>query len=777
MTSPTRSTEPMTFTAEELSAIEHFVRSSGLVTDVAVVHTPQSETPVRCSRCAISTQVSGIRLDQEGVCNECRRYDRYKERLDLYFSDRDALQAIVTANQPHKRSDIDCMLLFSGGKDSTYVLHQLVDMQLKVMTYTFDNGFISRQAFDNIARITSDLNIEHVTGTHAQMREVFRQSLKRHSTVCKGCFKALLDHSLTLADQRGINLIFTGMSRGQIVEERLKFFHDRNIFDPQTIDTKLAEGRRIYHQVERYAGLDGKPFYDNSIFDRVRLIDFYRYSDAKKQDIYDYLSTSQAGWEEPKDTGFCSSNCLINDVGVAVHGIEKGFSNYEIPTAWEVRLGHLDRDSALAELAGVSDGERVTKILRSIEYEPTVLEAIPAHLEIFSVLKNGRTMANLEQAVRTGWPRNDVTPKLVRVASIQRDDQGRAITETLAPQVTPIEITPPQQPTRLSDLQRQLLALPATAKEGWITRVIVTREPLDQRLFQRALFQVITLHPALRMQLSQTDSGVESHITPISNVLPLIWADLSDKPVEQRRTLEARLSNALLSKVGNGINEPLALFAVTSPNGDENSTLAIALHRLVMDEASWAIMLGHLEWFYRIIASDTAPKMPQAKAGTAAAPDLPSWVGAPIRRGSRDIKHRVLDYEVESEDLAHTIAAALSPLPVSILASLRQNDDQRIGHFTGIEQRLRGHDPEVIIVLEQTTAAVSTLFSEEREISDLAIAGGRSWLAIRRTAGGARLCWSADMSEPTDVRLTEVIKQACSLGRSSQGEVDHATTS
>ncbi|WP_448724136.1 condensation domain-containing protein [Pseudomonas farris] len=776
MTGSMKSAVQLAFSSEELSALEHLVLSSGLVEDVAVVHTPQQEAAKRCSRCAISTHVSGIRLDHEDVCTECRRYDRYKERLDLYFSDRDTLQAIVMANQPNKRSDIDCMLLFSGGKDSTYVLHQLVDMQLKVMTYTFDNGFISRQAFDNIARITSDLNIEHITGTHAQMREVFRQSLQRHSTVCKGCFKALLDHSLILADQRGINLIFTGMSRGQIVEERLKFFHDRNIFDPQTIDAKLAEGRRIYHQVERYAGLDGKPFYDNSIFDRVRLIDFYRYSDARKQDIYDYLSTSQAGWQEPKDTGFCSSNCLINDVGVAVHGIEKGFSNYEIPTAWEVRLGHLERDSAIAELAGVSDSERVTKILRAIDYVPTPNDVVPAHLEIFSVLKNDSTMADLEHAVKTCWPRNDVVPRLVRVAAIERDAQGRPVPETLAPQVTPIEIVPPKKQTRLSAAQQQFLSLPANAKEGWITRVIQAREPLDQNLFRRALFQVLTLHPALRMQLSQTDSGVEGNVAPISNVLPLIWADLSAKSTEQRRTLEARLSNALLSKIGSGMNEPLAWFAVTAPNGDEKSTLAIAMHRIVMDEASWSIMLGHLEWFYRIIATDTAPKLPLAKAGVTAAPDLPSWVGSSVRTGSRDIRHLLVGSEIASNDLAQKIAEALSPLSVSIMTSLRKNDDHRIGHFTGIEQHVRGNDPHVVIVLEHSTAPEPTLFAEEREISDLAIAGGRSWVAIRCTAGGTRLCWSAGINDQTDARVTEVIQTVCSLGRSSQGAADHATT-
>ncbi|KTT40095.1 hypothetical protein RSA46_21165 [Pseudomonas oryzihabitans] len=774
MTSSLKSPEPLMLSADELIHIENIIRSTGLVTDVAIVYSPQSEMLSRCSRCAISTQVSGIRLDAHGICNECRRYDRYKDRLNLYFSDRDALQSIIAANRPHKRSDIDCLLLFSGGKDSTYVLHQLLDMQLKVMTYTFDNGFISRQAFDNIERITGDLDIKHVTGTHEQMREVFRQSLKRHSTVCKGCFKALLDHSLILADQQGINLIFTGMSRGQIVEERLKFFHDRNIFDPRTIDAKLAEGRRIYHQVEHYAGLDRKPFYDDSIFDRVRLIDFYRYCDAKKQDIYDYLSSNQAGWKEPKDTGFCSSNCLINDVGVSVHSVEKGFSNYEIPTAWEVRLGHLDRDSALAELAGVSNGDRVKNILRLIEYEPTPLEATLPHLEIFSILKSGKNMADLEQAIRTRWPHQDVVPKLLRVASIQRDDQGRLITQALTPQVMPIQIPPPQQPTALSAAQLRLLGLPAKSKEGWTFRVIVTRNPLDQGVFRRALFQVLTLHPALRMQLRQTDKGVESYISPISNALPLIWADLSSRPAEQRKNLETRLSTALLSKVGTGINESLALFAVTSPNVNENSTLAIAVHRLVMDEASWWIMLRHLEWFYRIIASDATPKIPLTADVNAVESQLPAWVSAPIRHGARDIKHRVLDRDIVSDQFAQLIAEALSPMPVSILVSLRQNDDQRIGYFTGSEQLLRGMDPQVVIMVEHSMAAASTLFGEEKEVSDLAIAGGRSWLAIRCTASDTRLCWSADSSDPTDVRLTEVIHKACTLG-APQGEADDAT--
>ncbi|AZC24459.1 7-cyano-7-deazaguanine synthase [Pseudomonas sessilinigenes] len=774
MKGPAQDPAQQALSQAELNTLEQLVLSCGLVSDVAMAHSPRSVTASRCSRCAISTQVTGIRLDHEGVCSECRRYDRYKERLDLYFSDRATLQGIVDANRPHKRSDIDCMLLFSGGKDSTYVLHQLVDMQLKVMTYTFDNGFISRQAFDNIARITSDLNIEHVTGTHAQMREVFRESLQRHSTVCKGCFKALLDHSLVLADQRGINLIFTGMSRGQIVEERLRFFHDRNIFDPQVIDAKLAEGRKIYHQVERYAGLDGRAFYDDSIFQRTQLIDFYRYSDAQKKDIYDYLRNSQAGWQEPTDTGFCSSNCLINDVGVAVHGLEKGFSNYEIPTAWEVRLGHLDRESAIAELAGVSDDERVTKILKSIDYLPTPAQDAPAEVEVFAVLNKGASMADLDRAVRARWPRQDVQPKLIRVALIQRDDQGRPIAEALAPQMLPIEILPTKRQCELSPAQRQLLQTAGDPREGWLTRVICSREPLDQNLFRRALFQVLTLHPSLRLQLSRTDTGIEGHVAPIPSNLPLIWADLSSKSREQRQALQARLPEALLSKVGDGLDQPLLLFAVASPNAQGHSTIAIAMQRLVMDEASWSILLHHLEWFYRLIATDTQPRLPMPRSTDLPEPELPPWAGLGAGSAARPTRQLLHVDESDGLALAQAIAKALAPSPVSLLRSLRQGDDQRIGHVTGQEQRWRGDDPQVVIVLEEQVLGTDTLFQEQRQMSGLAIAGDRSWLSIRRTSSGLHLCWSMDDSHPQDVLLNDVIQALCSPEPESRGDIEQA---
>src|SRR5262249_5471159 len=301
------------------------------------------------------------------------------------------------------------LLLFSGGKDSTYVLHQLVDLGLRVMTFTFDNGFISKTALRNVEEITSELGIEHGTATRADQNKIFLLSLQQHKSVCNGCFRSLLDLSTELAHEQRIPTIVTWLSRGQIIDERLSWFYQQGIFDPAEIEPKLTIGRRVYHESGGNIDL--------AAVDAVEVVDYYRYSEVTKDEIRDFLQRRSKFWSEPKDTGFCSSNCLINDVGVYVHTEERGYHNYEAPTRWEVRVGHLELAEANEELRPPVANARVKTMLAKIGYpDPADRAQLGKRLTAYYVSPGGTDQDALKAHVGRAVPEFLVPEQWVPVA-------------------------------------------------------------------------------------------------------------------------------------------------------------------------------------------------------------------------------------------------------------------------------------------------------------------------------------------------------------------------
>src|SRR5262245_285168 len=117
----------------------------------------------RCSRCALPASYPGIRFDAEGVCNYCVYHGVFAERLQAFKSQlKDEFEKVVD-HAKRKRHGHHCILCYSGGKDSTFLLHLLrTKYDLNVLAYTMDNGFISPQAIRNIGRVVEALEVDHV---------------------------------------------------------------------------------------------------------------------------------------------------------------------------------------------------------------------------------------------------------------------------------------------------------------------------------------------------------------------------------------------------------------------------------------------------------------------------------------------------------------------------------------------------------------------------------------------------------------------------------------
>jgi amino acid adenylation domain-containing protein len=458
----------------EPSEIESALRAHPAIEDCVVTEQSHrswlSPTPSEldyCARCGLPSNYPDAHFDQEGVCSLCHAYEAIRDEAKAYFSDPDTLREIFSASAARHDSPYDCMMLLSGGKDSTYALCQLVDMGLKVYAFSLDNGYISEQAKDNIRHVTQTLGVDYELATTPAMQAIFRDSLMRFSNVCQGCFKTIYTLSLQRARELGVPIVVTGLSRGQFFETRLTegMFRGSGC-SPQEVDRAVLEARKVYHRLDDAVSrhLDVEIFRQDSIFDEIQIVDFYRYWDVGLDELMRYLK-ARVQWSRPSDTGR-STNCLINDVGIYIHQKERGFHNYALPYSWDVRLGHKTRDAAIKELNDDLDREQIRQMLSEIDYDENrlVREETRTGLVAFYVASARVSQSELRRTLRKSLPSQLVPQRFVQIDAMPMTSQGKIdytalpSTETVGVDAE-VEITPLIGPVQeqIAAIWRQLL--------------------------------------------------------------------------------------------------------------------------------------------------------------------------------------------------------------------------------------------------------------------------------------------------------------------------------
>ncbi len=439
---------------------------TGCVVDV-VAETwaaPSAHTVGHCHACGLAANVPDSDIDSTGLCRICRELPAYRAFAEAYFGDMAELARLLDDAKERASGAYDCLMLLSGGKDSSYALARLAEMDIRILAATLDNGFISDSAKANIRRVCADLGVPHRFMTTRAMNAIFVDSLERHANVCNGCFKALYTLALRLARDEGIPVIVTGLSRGQFFETRLTPELFRNgPADRARIDATVLAARRAYHRVEDAAArhLNGDLFDDDDVLSRIEFIDFYRYCDASLAEIYAYLD-SRVPWIRPLDTGR-STNCLINDAGIYVHKQRTGFHNYAVPYSWDVRLGHKTRDEALRELDDDIDPARVEAMLARIGFGSL---AERKRLVAYVTARRPIDGEALRAALATRLPRAMVPSHIVALDALPLTPNGKIDRrrlprpETSAPAARPARRAPRSAiEHRLAELWRAFLGV------------------------------------------------------------------------------------------------------------------------------------------------------------------------------------------------------------------------------------------------------------------------------------------------------------------------------
>ncbi|PTU75134.1 MULTISPECIES: N-acetyl sugar amidotransferase [Pseudomonadaceae] len=111
-----------------------------------------------CVRCVMPHTKPDLHIDEEGVCNACRSYEKRKE-VD-WDQRKSELLTLLEKYRKHG-SNWDCIVPVSGGKDSTYQVIRMLQLGLNplcVTSTTCDLSEIGRRNIENLQR----LGVDHV---------------------------------------------------------------------------------------------------------------------------------------------------------------------------------------------------------------------------------------------------------------------------------------------------------------------------------------------------------------------------------------------------------------------------------------------------------------------------------------------------------------------------------------------------------------------------------------------------------------------------------------
>src|SRR6202034_4870866 len=114
-----------------------------------------------CRRCVLPDTFPGAVFDSEGVCNFCVESPTLSELKENVDRLRATMEEALASNRG--TGEYDCIVAYSGGKDSSYTLKWLVEhYELKCLAVTIDNGFMSEQARVNAQAVTANLGVDYL---------------------------------------------------------------------------------------------------------------------------------------------------------------------------------------------------------------------------------------------------------------------------------------------------------------------------------------------------------------------------------------------------------------------------------------------------------------------------------------------------------------------------------------------------------------------------------------------------------------------------------------
>lgn len=357
-------------TANQPRVLEHAQRTTNLIPSLGTHKAEEAMLEYkrhnirRCTRCILPETMPYIRFDEAGVCNYCHTYKpRNRPR---------PVEELFNLVEPYRRAHgDDCIVPFSGGRDSCYGLHLIAkELKMKPVTYTYDWGMVTDLGRRNISRMCAEMGIENiiVADDIALKRRNIAKNLQAWLkaphlgmvSILTAGDKHFFRHVETVKQQTGISLNLWGVNPLEVTHFKAGFLGVPPDFEEERVYSHGAMKQLRYQWLRLKAMAQSPGYFNSSLWDTLSG-EYYR-SFNKKTDyyhIFDYWRwdektiddtlINQYDWETAPDT---NTTWRIGDGTAAIYNYiyytVAGFTEHDTFRSNQVREGDLTREEALA---------------------------------------------------------------------------------------------------------------------------------------------------------------------------------------------------------------------------------------------------------------------------------------------------------------------------------------------------------------------------------------------------------------------------------------------
>ena len=326
-----------------------------------------------CTKCVVPETSESVLFDDKGVCSVCHQIEFKEENIDWTGRYKE-LEGVINENR--NKYDYDCIVPFSGGKDSTFTLWYLVKkLNLKCLVVSFDHGFYRPKLVENRNKTLKILGQDFLSfkPNWQVVKKLMYESLRRRGDFCWHCHTGIFAYPMRVSIKYNVPLIIWGEPTGEyasfysydekeeVNEERFNRFVNLGITAEDMegmLDDTVSDYKPDKRDFIPYTYPSKKEL--RSIKSNSILLGYYIPWDVKKQVE---IIKNELDWQGdevegvPPEYDYEKIECAMQGVRDYLKFLKRGVGRTNHLTGIDVRNKRLTREKSI-ELMKKYDGKR-----------------------------------------------------------------------------------------------------------------------------------------------------------------------------------------------------------------------------------------------------------------------------------------------------------------------------------------------------------------------------------------------------------------------------------